>query len=231
MTEDRRYQDEEIRAIFGAAAEAADPVEHAISAGEGLTLAHLQEIGREVGIPAERIAAAARALDQRPAPIPRRTYMGMPVAVGRTVELPRAPTDREWALLVSELRETFRARGRVESSPDFREWANGNLHAMVEPTETGYRLRLGTRKQGAAAGATAVVAAVGYSFLMLGITLVTGHVPGELIGPGIAVAGAGAALGSGFLRLPAWARKREAQMEYIAARAQALIGPKPLGSD
>jgi hypothetical protein len=36
-----------------------------------------------------------------------------------------------------------------------------------------------------------------------------------------------AALGFNALRLPRWALEREQQMEYLAARARALIGPVP----
>jgi len=225
MTDEHRYQDEEIRAIFGAAAEAADPVDHALPAGDGLTLRQLQEIGREVGIPPERITAAALALDRRPAVAAPRTYLGMPVAVGKTVDLARAPTDHEWSVLVSELRETFRARGRVESYGDFREWMNGNLHASVEPTETGYRLRMGTFKGNAVSAAVVGTVGIGFGVVTSAILLLTGHGPEAILTPGMLTAAGGAVLGSGFLRLPAWARRRERQMEYIAARARALIGP------
>lgn len=161
MAEERRFKEEEIRAIFQAATESPDftgspdSTESTIPTGGDLTLRDLQEIGMEVGIRPEEITAAARALDKRQEVAPRRTYLGMPISVGRTVDLPRAPTDREWTILVSELRETFRARGKVVSHGDLREWTNGNLHASVEPTETGYRLRLGTLKTSAVPTVTA----------------------------------------------------------------------------
>ena len=113
---------------------------------EGLTLAELQAIGHEVGLPPERIFEAASALDRRREVPPSRTSLGVPISVGLTVDLPRAPTDREWDMLVAELRTTFRARGRVESTGGSRQWVNGNLHAYVEPTQSGYRLRMGTLK-------------------------------------------------------------------------------------
>ena len=48
MTEERRYQDDEVKAIFAAAAEAPEPMRRAVDAGRGLTLSDLREIGREV---------------------------------------------------------------------------------------------------------------------------------------------------------------------------------------
>ena len=75
----------------------------------------------------------------------------MPIAVGRTLPLPRPLTDREWGMLVTDLRETFGATGRVGEDGNARYWRNGNLHAFVEPAEGGYRLRLGTVKGNAIA--------------------------------------------------------------------------------
>jgi hypothetical protein len=224
MVEERRFHDEEIRAIFAAAAESPDSTDPTGPTGGDLTLRDLQEIGREIGIPPERITAAAQALDQRQAVVPRRTYLGMPIAVGRTVDLPRAPTDREWAILVSDIRETFKARGRVVSQGDIREWTSGNLHASVEPTETGYRLRLGTLKGSAVPTVTAGVAALIYGLVMFIVLLLAGQIPEAFVAPALLVAFGGAAVGYGVLQLPAWAREREEQMEYIAARAQTLLG-------
>src|SRR5215207_7368086 len=149
MADERRYQDDEVAAIFEAASapalsRAGSPAES--PSAEGLTLGELQAIGREVGIAPERIAEAASALVRSQPPLPRRTELGMPMSAAHIVELPRALTDREWALVVADLRETFSARGKESSQGDTRLWSNGNLHAFVEPTRTGYRLRLGTVK-------------------------------------------------------------------------------------
>ena len=227
MTDERRYQEEEINEIFEAAATTRDPGGRALPSAEGLTLAELQAIGHEVGMAPERIAEAASSLDLRRGALPRRTYFGMPISVGRTVELPRAPTDREWELLVAELRETFSARGDVGSSGSARQWTNGNLHAYVEPTETGYRLRLGTRKGNATEVNMMGIAGILVGLIMTTVVVVTGHPAEDLILPVVFGAMGAAALASNVLRLPRWAGEREEQMEYIAARAQALIGSEP----
>src|SRR5262245_988314 len=104
MADERRYSEDEVAAIFE---EAAAPT---ISRGEtppaeGLTLAELQSIGREVGIAPERIAAAAGALQQRAPSIPTRRDFGMPMTAAHVVEIPRPLTDREWSLVVADLRE------------------------------------------------------------------------------------------------------------------------------
>ena len=66
--------------------------------------------------------------------------------MGRTVELPRALTDQERNRLVIDLRETFDAKGKIRDEGAFKQWTNSNLQALLEPTETGQRLRLRTVK-------------------------------------------------------------------------------------
>jgi len=225
MEPQRTYDDDEVREIFAAAAQRklAHP---AATAAPGLTLAELQEIGREAGLDAVEVARAAAALETRALEGPARTSLGMPIEVVRVVPLPRAPRDSEWEQLVGELRATFRARGKVVSQGGLREWANGNLHACVEPSGDGYRLRLGTVK-GDARTLNAVGAA---SFLAgaagLGSALV-GGAPQDVIVPSIIVAWGIGAFGANFLRLPRWADTRRKQMDFIAARITAIMDGEP----
>jgi hypothetical protein len=125
------------------------------------------------------------------------------------------------------MRETFNARGRDRSSGGLREWANGNLHAAIEPTEDGYRLRLGTRKGDALALNRVGGILMLTGLMMLVVLFLQGSLAQELFIPALFALIGAAALTSNALRLPAWAQEREQQMEYIAARAQALIRPAP----
>ena len=226
MMDERRYEDAEVARIFQAAASPRASEGRAVAPAGGFSLAELQAIGGEVGIEPERIAEAAAALDVRGVTVPRRTYLGMPVSVSRTVELPRAPTDREWEMLLAELRETFGARGKDRSSGGLRLWTNGNLHAYVEPSETGYRLRLGTTKGGAAQGIQMGMAALLVGLLLAVLLFV--EVLDEDLSVFLFMPLIGAfLLASNAIRLPGWAREREEQMEYLAARARTLIAPLP----
>lgn len=231
MADGRRYLEDEIGEIFALAADAGATSLPVPAGRRGLTLGELQEVGEEVGLAPERVARAAASLDIRDEPRPRGTSLGAPVSVGRVVELPRAVTDREWQILVADLRETFGARGRLSAHDDLREWTNGNLHAYLEPTENGQRLRLGTRKFGAKAAM-----AVGIVGLLLGLVLLTIVVGGGgsfraslamLISTFFAVSGAGT-LARSQIRLRRWADEREGQMEHIAARVRALTEGPPL---
>jgi hypothetical protein len=228
MTNERRYQDGEVKEILSLAANRAEVAQPAVSDEGGLTLSELQEVGLEVGMDPGRIAEAAFAVDTRREVLPRRTSFGMPISVGRVIELPRAVTDREWELLVAELRETFGARGQVTSHGGVREWAIGNLHAFLEPTDTGHRLRLRTHKGGALALNTMGVAGLAMGLILLTMFLTAGPSPVSLeLVMMLLVGMGGGALATNIVRLPRWAREREGQMEYIASRSGALLGEPP----
>ena len=225
MTAERRYNDDEVAAIFEAASTTPATRHEDPAPQHGLTLAELQAIGKEVGIAPEQIARAAASLEHQPPPLPRRRDLGMPVTAAHVVELPRPLTDREWSLLVADLREIFAARGTDNSRGDMRQWSNSNLHAVVEPTRTGWRLRLGTMKAdglalnrmamfGLAMAAVVTVAVGGNPDAFRGVIMLGGI-------------GAGALILNAF-RLPRWARLREQQMQEVAQRALALIGSAPV---
>jgi hypothetical protein len=223
MVDERRYGENEVAEIFEAAASSRGPRGRAVATSEGFSLAELQAIGAEAGIAPERIADAATALELKRGAAPRRTQLGIPVGVGRTVDLPRPPTDGEWELLVAELRQTFGAHGKDRSAGGVRAWTNGNLHAYVEPTPGGHRLRLGTTKGDSAAMTLAGIMAILTSLIMMiNVELSEGGAMALLIAlVGIAMIAFNA------LRLPRWASEREEQMEHIAARALVLIPPAP----
>ena len=223
MSDGRRFGDQEIEAIFKAAAEKDIPLPDSGEA-QGLTLPELQAIGTEVGFAPEQVADAVATLGARPSTVSRGRFLGMPISVGRSVDLPRIPTDREWEILVAELRATFEATGKIKEHGRLRQWTNGNLGVFVEPTESGSRLRLRTRKGDAAALNTLALGGVGMGVLMLVAGVLVGNPATELVAPTIfATSGAGAFLMNA-LRLPRWAQKREAQMTWLAARAAKLVG-------
>ena len=226
MADERRYQEDEVAEIFEAASAPA------LSRGDaaptqGLTLAELQAIGREVGIEPERIAEAAASLARSQPPLPRRTELGMPLSAAHVIDLPRALTDREWALVVADLRETFNARGHETSQGVTRQWANGNLHAFVEPTRTGYRLRLGTVK----GDALALNRMGGFGIAMglfVGLAPLMSGDPAATVSGAVALGGMGVgAFVFNALRLPRWVRLREQQMKEVAERTRALIAEGP----
>lgn len=211
----RRYSDEEVAAIFAKAIEAEGPALVQSPRDEGLSLIDLQAIGRDVGLAPEAVARAAHSLEAG-APAESRTFLGFPIAVERTIMLNRRLTEEEWELLVVKLRDAFDAKGRVSASGSFRQWTNGNLQALLEPTTAGHRLRLRTFKASAQVGMRMGM----FAMAMSGAVAISGAVAGHLAGslPGVALLftiGAGM-FASGVLPLRAWARTRQQQMERIA---------------
>ncbi|HEX6065274.1 MAG TPA: hypothetical protein VFZ04_13680, partial [Longimicrobiales bacterium] len=101
---DRKYREDEVRKIFKLAT--TERVANGPApTSEGLTLAEIQSIGREVGVDSDVIARAAASLDAT-ALEHKRTAFGAPVEVGRIVPLARAMTDHEWEQTVALLRST-----------------------------------------------------------------------------------------------------------------------------
>lgn len=222
----RRYNDEEVAAIFERAAEGTPP--GAGAASQGLTLAELQEIGRDVGIPDEAIALAAQTVGQvgHAEPSTSRTFLGFPLGAAHTVNLDRRLSEEEWERLVVDLRETFDARGRVMSHGTLRQWTNGNLQALLEPTVTGHRLRLRTVKGDAISMLGGGIAMVAFSVISLAAAAAQGALgdTGMVAGMGVVGLTGVAMFARSAIRLPRWARTRRRQMEEVAARAALADG-------
>jgi hypothetical protein len=224
MTE-RRYGEDEIAAIFERAAEAQHLSPRQLPPGEGLTLAELQEIGSDVGLPPALVAEAARSLE-RQGHLASHRFLGLPIGVGRTLELPRQLTHEEWERLVVDLRETFDARGRVRVDGSFCQWTNGNLQALLEPTATGQRVRFRTLNGNARALMTGGLAIFGIIGAVLVGTAVTGQIgdPAIMRLTGILSALGIGMFGLGAVRLPGWARLRRRQMEEVSERLARAVG-------
>lgn len=216
---ERRYNDDEVAAIFARASEEEQSSTRQLSAArEGLTLAELQEIGREAGIAPDRVAKAVRSLDDVRQPAPPK-FLGLPLGVSRTVKLDHRLTDEEWERLVVDLRETFDARGVVRTEGSLRHWANGNLQVLVEPDGDGQRIRFRTVKGNSRAlmmgglgmlGVAAVTTLAAMLFPMGASQALDNIGTIALMGAGMFTIGA--------LRLPSWAKLRRQQMEEVAQR-------------
>jgi len=223
MSDSRHYDEQEIAEILRRASEA-DEAAPPPAAGRGLTLAQIQEVGGEVGIAAARIERAARSLDlpETSPPVPVR-FLGAPRSVTRMVPLDRPMSEDEWMRLVVVLRETFGARGTVESIGPLRTWYNGNLQIHVEPWEGGHRVRMSTFK-----GNVTDLTIMGSMFLLMAIFTGLLIYFKKGVDAGLIMSAMFGALGLGVigrtrLALPAWADRRAAQMEEIAERIPRLL--------
>ena len=227
MTE-RRYSEDEVAAIFRKATEDDQPDAAGREPGHdpARVAEHWPGSGHRAG-PDRAGCPVARA--QR---TPHRTnVLGLPIGVARTIELGRRITDEEWDRLVVTLRETFNARGIVSVQGGLRQWTNGNLQALLEPTPTGDRLRLRTTNGNARAfmriGIATLVAAAAVLFARWTGGSLAQALPGFTI---LAATGIGA-FAAGALRLPGWARLRTRQMEGIGAQFSTATQLEPRKAD
>lgn len=217
---ERRYSRDEIDAIFARAATAPSAVERA---GGGLTLAELQEIGREVGISPGAVSRAALALDTRDESTTR-TLLGQPIAVAHVAGLGRTLTDEEWDRLVVTLRQTFHASGRVRAEGGLRQWSNGNLRVMLEPAAHGQQLRMQTMNGNARTLMLSGMAAIATSAIVAASSGLAGTFANVATGVAL-LGGIGIAmLAGGALRLPRWSERRREQMAGIARQLTSAPG-------
>lgn len=215
MEAERRLSDAEVTAVLARAAD--------VSAQQGLTVAQVQEIAREVGLAPD---AVRRALAEsatgalRPATLKR--SLGLPVGVNKDVILPGVLTDEAWDVLVSTLRATFNAHGKEIRTGVVREWRNGNLRVALEPTPQGQRLRMSTQKQGALrAPLLGSVAMLLYGGSLAVAANTTGK-PLLMLAAAFPLAVGIGFAGWPFLSLPKWAGGRSEQFDLIAGEAASL---------
>ncbi len=221
--DDRRYGDDEVREIFERASVDRESGSTSVSGTDGLSLDELKRIGGQAGLSPESVERAALSLQHPTADRNQERVFGAPASVGTSVDLQRTLTDREWEVLVGELRRTFRAKGSQESFGESRQWTNGNLHVFIEPSGSGYRMRLGTRRGDLAPLMAMSTTLTGLGLFLLWVLAIKGGATSKLAFPA-GLMGAGAFMFVGNLvRLFPWARRRERQFEEIIESTQRMI--------
>lgn len=250
---ERRYSDDEMREIFGAAAEAeaqglprpdGGAGADSLAPATGMSLAELQEIGAEAGLSPASIADAARRLEGSagaaevqvaPAGAGALARLDatrrMPLTVAASGALAGPLSDEQWHDLVARLRATFSATGTTQQTGRLRTWRNGNLEVHVEPTAPVSR----SDAEGAGGSAWQVrLFTRSGQYSQGGVVGSMSGVGGGLLAligqpeGGIFLAGAGlATLAWSFVGSRAWARQREAQFRDVVAWTQHLATSAP----
>lgn len=216
---ERRYSEADVAEIFRVAADLEHSGPRAIARTDGLTLSELQQIGKEAGFSPEAVAQAVR-LHAGDGSASTSRFLGLPLGVAHTVELDRPLADTEWEQLVGQLRDTFEAKGAIKYEGPFRQWSNGNLHVLVEPTATGHRVRFRTTNGLSRAMLRGAIALLAIVFVAVAV----GADPREGMMAGSLALAVGAL---GALRLPSWANRRREQMRQLARR---LVGARSVGT-
>jgi hypothetical protein len=121
----------------------------------------------------------------------------------------------------------------MTSEGSLKQWSNGNLRVLLEPTDAGHRVRFMTVKGNApwTVGGGLVLTAAGVIGEMTAVLTGVAHVVG--LGASFGVVGAIGigAIATTALRLPRWVRARKDQMEELGARVSAISLKPPPASD
>lgn len=222
----KRFNEEQAAAIFARAAEveASGRQPSSDPGASGMTLAELQDIGKEAGLSPEAVAQAAASLRTAATRLPAPVFFGVPIGVARTVALDRPLSDEEWGSLVAQLRSTFNASGKAHSDGGYREWRNGNLRVSAGPAAGGYQVDMRTSRGSARSLMTAGGIMTGMSAALMAVGALSGSMVPGLVADLTPVLTIGVALfGAGVLQIPAWARRRREQFDRIAERLSGAI--------
>lgn len=231
MTDPRRYDDDEVRAIFERATKvevsSVPAVRYDATPGTGLTLDEIQTIGKEAGIDPGRIAEAATALTRFGSGKSTARHYGADVLATHTLELPRILTDLEWDHLVVRLRDAFGAKGEVRKEGSLRTWTHAHKHIQVllEPTPGGARLRMEWQDWGARQWVDGGVAMGGSGIMGVGLfATMTAFANAALAGPALFMAGI-TVLGAGSWMFGRWFadRRRPDRQAHLAALAESVV--------
>jgi hypothetical protein len=138
---------------------------------------------------------------------------------------------REVGISPESISHAAEARGTVKYDGPFRQWTNGNLQALVEPTPSGHRLLLQTVKGDSRALMRWGIATLGVATATLIAVGVAGSLSnsGSVVGVGFMATMGLAMFAVGALRLPGWARRRRTQIEEVTARLVIAAETPPQG--
>lgn len=217
----RTYSQDEVREIIRRAADATAERERRESENSGLTLDDLRDLASSTGIDPEVMTEAARSLDREVDEPFEKRLMGLKISAAHAIRLEGPFTDEDWQALVADCRRTFGAKGKLHDVSGLREWSNGNLHVLVEPTGDDVVIRMRTHN-GVAQNMMPAGVAMSIAFIAMMISaLGDGRPASDLFGAVMvlvaALFGAGAL---GYTRLKSWSRTRESQMEAIGRRME-----------
>lgn len=145
----RRYTEDEVALILRRAAE----LDVHSGGGRELTLAEVQDIAREAGIPPEQVVRAARTVE-RPHADAFAPILGAPTTFARNAEVPGMVPEASYPELVQIIRDAFERHGRSGHALSGMEWKAadgfGGFAVSIRPTTDGTKVQVRVRRADAA---------------------------------------------------------------------------------
>ena len=154
--------------------------------------------------------------------------MGITTSLEQTFAFSRALSEREWELLVAESRTTFGGMGTHSTSGGLREWSNGTVQMFVEPTATGYRLRMTSAPSAQLVGLAAGAFLLPFGLFLAAVLIAKGDPGFKLFVTAPFILGGAATAGLSVMSLPRWAREQESGMARIGGFCAALLAAPAL---
>jgi hypothetical protein len=225
---ERRFSEEEMRAVFARAAERQRRVEET-TARAGLSLAEMQEVAAAAGIDPTHVAAAVAELGA--APDPRRTFMGAPVEVTRVRRLPAPVSDETWARIVREVRRAFNDDGVPSQLGRIREWSSIGRGARrdlatrlaIEPDGDGARVTIRQSTRDFAFGFTLAGGIQAVMAVVFSLIATFSGDPELWIPAGIMGGMALAFLTAVQVGMRVWAQRQERKFEAVLDRIELVV--------
>jgi hypothetical protein len=230
MTDDRRYSEAELHAIFERAAKRQEEAQRAEAASQaGLTLGELQRIGQASGIAPEHVAEAAAELAARSTHAPD-TILGMPPEIRRTRTLAAPVTDEAWERMVAELRQTFGQAGVAGKVGRVREWATTTeeakmpIRVSVVPGEAGTQVSVEQGIVRKRKEAREIVIAIPVLVVALFVFVLLGDLPPHYLWllPGVVGISGGALAGGNWFWLHRHVNRQERTFDALLDRIELI---------
>lgn len=235
MRSGRRFNEQEIHALFERAAERQEQARRAEAASEsGLSLEELQRIGLSAGIAPEHVAEAAAELA---ASEPAASILGVPTQVRHTRRLQGPVSDEAWEQMVAELRQVFGQPGVAGKVGRVREWSTTTddqmpVRVTLKPEGEYGRFVIEQQMEGQHGELKTGLATGLVMTMLLAVYLLWGDFPAyyPVLIPGLVAAVTGAIAGGTWFRLSRHARRQDERFSAVIDRIDLIARDAAAGA-
>lgn len=226
-----RFSDDQVRLILARAA-ADTTSSEALAHADGHSLAEIERIAAEAGIPQDAVRRAAAVVASgatAPTTIERRS-LGIATWFSRRLQAGRRVTGRDWKRIVARLRVLRDAKGNTRDDDSLREWRHRTLRVVVESAPTGDIIHLSARESQplAVAGVGVILGIFGLAITAFFLGLPATEQARLLWVLGTPVMGIGAVMiGTNVLSLRRWSREHAQLLDTLAEELPRLLDGPP----
>jgi hypothetical protein len=226
----RVYSDRQISRIIKRAAELQDQIGRGDSAGRGISIAEIEQIGRELGIDPACLHQAVAEMGGGAEPGALSIWGPTLIEARRCVN--SEATEREWEMMVQEVRRMLGFTGETGKLGQALEWKTSDKELVtyqvtVSPREGQTEIQIVSRRDGAQFLTYFIAGLIGL-FAALGVAAPSFSNPLELLAAGGILTGT---LTAARLLLGRWSSTQRALINRLAERLGSIVREtSPLGT-